>query len=229
MPAIAILGEFNPANETHQATNAALDHAGAALGIDLEARWVDTGDYRDGLLEDFAALLVAPGSPYRDFGNALEAIRWARVNRLPTLGTCGGFQHMLIEYARNVLGITEADHEEVHPDASVLFISGLYCSLAGKELPIDLIPGTRVAALYESEKAIERYYCNFGVNPEYLSRLKDGPLVIAGSDAEGEIRVIELPDHPFFVGTLFVPQALSTPERPHPLLLGFVRAARRPA
>jgi CTP synthase (UTP-ammonia lyase) len=72
--------------------------------------------------------------------------------------------------------------------------------------------------------AKERYYCNFGVNPDCIDELKQGPLKVSGSDAEGEIRVIEHPDHPFFIGTLFVPQMRSIPERPHPLVTAFLRA-----
>ena len=74
---------------------------------------------------------------------------------------------------------------------------------------------------------MEQYYCNFGVNPDKVPLLRKGPLQITGSDAEGEVRVVELPDHPFFVGTLFVPQLRSTPERPHPLVTAFIRAAGR--
>jgi CTP synthase (UTP-ammonia lyase) len=86
-------------------------------------------------------------------------------------------------------------------------------------------PGSRVEAIYGAPTATEAYYCNFGVNPEYVPLLGSGPLAITGADAEGEVRVIELPGHPFFLGTLFVPQTRSTPERPHPLVLAFVEAA----
>ena len=86
--------------------------------------------------------------------------------------------------------------------------------------------GSRVAAIYGGISAIEQYYCNFGVNPDYVSRLASGSLKITGSDSEGEIRVIELPGHPFFLGTLFVPQTSSTAEQPHPLVTAFVKAVQ---
>jgi CTP synthase (UTP-ammonia lyase) len=73
----------------------------------------------------------------------------------------------------------------------------------------------------------ESYYCNFGVNPDRVPLLKSGPLKITGSDSEGEVRIIELPDHPFFIGTLFVPQARSTPDNPHPLVTAFLKAVKR--
>lgn len=91
-------------------------------------------------------------------------------------------------------------------------------------------PASQVAAIYEAISAAEQYYCNFSVNPDYVSLLRSGPLKITGSDSEGEIRVVELPGHPFFLGTLFVPQTRSTLERPHPLVTAFLRAVtERPA
>ena len=95
-----------------------------------------------------------------------------------------------------------------------------------------IVPGSRAAALYGATTAMEDYYCNYGVNPDYLGRLRAGGLRISGTGDEGEIRIVELPAHPFFVGTLFLPQARSTPARPHPLLRGFaaaVSAAATPA
>lgn len=83
---------------------------------------------------------------------------------------------------------------------------------------------SRVAAIYGAMTATEQYYCNFGINPCYVDALKQGPMQITGADAEGDIRVIEWPGHPFFVGTLFVPQARSTPEQPHPLISAFLSA-----
>lgn len=131
---------------------------------------------------------------------------------------------MIIEYSRNVLGFRDAQHAEYDPYASKLFISQLACSLAGHEMQLQLVPGSRVASIYGGTTAVERYYCNFGVHPDRVAILRSGPLLIAGSDAEGEVRVVELPGHPFFIGTLFVPQTRSTREMPHPLITDFLRA-----
>jgi CTP synthase (UTP-ammonia lyase) len=133
-------------------------------------------------------------------------------------------QHLIIEYARNVLGFRDAAHAEYDPYASTLFISALTCSLAGREMALRLVPGSQVAKIYGATTAVERYYCNFGVHPDRVGVLASGPLQIVGSDAEGEVRVVELPGHPFFIGTLFVPQTGSTPERPHPLVSAFLTA-----
>jgi CTP synthase (UTP-ammonia lyase) len=225
MTAIAILGEYTPAFAPHTATTAAIGHAQARLGVTVEAAWLSTAAIDESLFARFDAIWVAPGSPYKDLELTLWAIRNARERGVPCFGTCGGFQHMVLEYARSVLGLRDAQHAEYDPYASRLFVSRLACSLAGREMRLRFVPGSRVAAIYGASAATEEYYCNFGVNPEYVPQLASGPLVITGADAEGEARVIELPGHPFFLGTLFVPQTRSTPERPHPLVVAFVEAA----
>ena len=228
MPSIALLGEFDPTSKTHAATNAAIEHSCAALGIAVEGVWVATEDIEPALMAGFAGIWVAPGSPYKNMDNTLWAIQYARENHIPCFGTCGGFQHMLLEYARNVLHFKDAHHAEYDPYASDLFISELTCSLAGREMQLDFVDGSMVAHIYGSLTATEAYYCNFGVNPDKIHLLKRGPLRITGSDAEGEIRVIELPNHPFFLGTLFVPQTKSTLNQPHPLVNAFVEAVVNP-
>jgi len=129
-----------------------------------------------------------------------------------------------LEYARNVLGFTDAEHEETAPHASRLFVSRLACSLVGRSMTVMLQPGSQVACLYGRSSAHEQYLCNFGVNPDFVDALRSGPLRIVGSDEEGVVRVVELAEHPLFVGTLFVPQLTSTPSSPHPLITGFVKA-----
>jgi CTP synthase (UTP-ammonia lyase) len=91
-------------------------------------------------------------------------------------------------------------------------------------MQLEFEPDSQVAHSYGTTTAREQYYCNLGVNPDYVDLLRQGPFRISGHDAEGEVRVIELPGHPFFVGTLFIPQAQSTIEQPHPLVSGFVTA-----
>jgi len=223
--AIALLGEYTPTFPPHVSTEAAVNHAQQLLDVDITANWVSTEDIDSRLFEHYSGIWVAPGSPYKNMDKTLWAIRYARENKIPCFGTCGGFQHMVIEYARNVLGFKSAQHAEYDPSASSLFISQLACSLAGREMQLGFEPGSRVAAIYGGLSAKERYYCNFGVNPDCIDELKQGPLKVSGSDAEGEIRVIEHPDHPFFIGTLFVPQMRSIPERPHPLVTAFLLAA----
>ena len=134
---------------------------------------------------------------------------------------------MVLEYARNVLGFEDAHHAEYDPYASNLFISRAPCSLAGRAMQIRLAPGSLVAGIYGSTLASEDYYCNFVVNPDVVPQLKASGLAIVGSDDEGEVRVVELRDHPFFIGTLYVPQLRSEHARPHPLVSAFVSAAAK--
>jgi CTP synthase (UTP-ammonia lyase) len=185
---------------------------------------VSTEEINETFFERFSGIWVAPGSPYKNMDKTLWAIRYARENGVACFGTCGGFQHMIIEYARNVLHFEDAGHAEYDPYASNLFITQFACSLAGREMELTFSPGSRVAEIYGGISAIELYYCNFGVNPDHVSILRSGPLKITGSDSEGEIRVIELPGHPFLLGTLFVPQTRSTAEQPHPLVTAFMKA-----
>jgi CTP synthase (UTP-ammonia lyase) len=224
---VAVIGELDPAFEPHRATNAALVHSARRLGIDAHVRWHATDDVGD--LEGVDAILCSPGSPYRSLSGALAALRHGRERGVPTLGTCGGFQHMVLEYARNVLGFEDAAHAEYDPDASLLFLMPLACSPAGKALPITLTPGTRAAELYDAVEVVERHYCSFGINPDYRDALIDGGLRVAGVDEDGDHRILELPEHPFYVATLFVPQMRSTADRPHPLVTGFLEAALVPS
>jgi CTP synthase (UTP-ammonia lyase) len=225
---IAIVGDYDPSAATHLATGPSLDHAAAALGLDLAHRWVPTtdlaGDARRVLAGD-SGVWIAPRSPYASMDGALAAIRLAREDGVPLIGTCGGFQHVVIEFARSVLGFEDAQHAEYDPYASTLFVTPLSCSLAGQTMQVRLQPGSRAAGAYGATEVEERYYCNFGLNPEHQALLDARGLRVVGVDAGGEARVVEIPEHPFYVGTLFVPQTGSSPGRPHPLVTAFVRAA----
>jgi CTP synthase (UTP-ammonia lyase) len=231
-PRVGIIGEFNPNNPTHLATNAALAHGFARNRIKPVIEWLPTDRTCD--LSRFDGFWCSPGSPYKSLPGALEMIRWVRLERKPFIGTCGGFQHAVLEFAHNVLRIKDAKHAEYDPYASNAFVRPLSCSLAGKKLAIRLKPGSQAAAFYGATQAVESYYCNFGLNPEYQAKLESGGLIISGwDDVEAsaainanspEARVMELPDHPFFLGTLFVPQTASTSERPHPLIAAFCQS-----
>jgi CTP synthase (UTP-ammonia lyase) len=175
-------------------------------------------------LTAYDAVWCAPGSPYLSLDGALAGIRFARENAVPFIGTCAGLQHAVIEFARNVLGVASAQHAEYDPVASDLFIDELLCSLVGQTMSIRLVDDA-LQAIYGAPEATERYYCRFGVNPVHRPALEAGGLATAGVDAaDGDVRIVRIPSHPFFVATLFVPQAASTPERPHPLVSAFLGA-----
>jgi CTP synthase (UTP-ammonia lyase) len=223
---LGIVGDHNPGFEPHLIADAMFAHAAATSGIDIDPHWLSTDRITELALQDCAGLWIAPGSPYRSLDGALAAIRFARENQVPLGGACGGFQHVVLEYARNVLGFSDAVHAEYNPPAgSRQILTRLSCSPAGAELPITLSPGSLAAKVYDTTAIVERYYCSFGVNPEYRDRL--GDLRISGWDEANEPRVVELPGHPYFLVTLFVPR--STPGSPHPLALGFLQAAHQRA
>lgn len=133
---------------------------------------------------------------------------------------------MVVDYVRHVLRVEDAGHEESHPDAPHLAITALSCSLVGQEHLVHVLPATRTAALYGVEASVESYYCNYGLNPDYRERLHNAGFHVSGVDSQGAVRIMELSGHAFYVGTLFVPQARSQPENPHPIIQGFIAAAR---
>ena len=142
---IAILGEYSSGFKPYVATQAAIKHSAERLDLKVRADWVSTDDINDKLFESYSAIWVAPGGPYKNLHKTLWAIQHARENNVPCFGTCGGFQHMMIEYARNVLCFTDAQHAEYDPAASDLFVSELECSLAGRQMHLAFVAGSRVS------------------------------------------------------------------------------------
>ncbi len=94
----------------------------------------------------------------------------------------------------------------------------------GQHEPVTIVPNTRTATLYGVREVTEAYYCNYGLNPDYRRELGNHGMVISGLGSQGEVRIVELPDHRFFIATLFLPQARSTPDRPHPVISGYAAA-----
>jgi CTP synthase (UTP-ammonia lyase) len=124
-----------------------------------------------------------------------------------------------------VLGLRDAAHQEETPYASTPVISKLACSLVGQIQAVEIAPGTRTRQAYGVDRAVEQFRCSYGLNPLYREAIGSGPLQVVGVDANGEVRIVELPAHPFYVATLFLPQLTSTPAKPHPLILAYLKAA----
>jgi CTP synthase (UTP-ammonia lyase) len=228
---IGIIGDYQPASVTHLATEAALHQAAGRLSVAVEITWLPTTSL-DPLpaehLASYDALWCAPGSPYQSMDGALNAIRWAREHGRPLLGTCAGFQHIVLEYARTVLGIDDAQHAEYGDTAAPLIVTPLSCSLErGKNLEILVDPDSCVGRIYRQRRVWEQFYCTFGLNRAYQAPLHEAGLRIVGVEPDGEARIVEVPEHRFFVGTLFVPQLNSTAEHLHPLIVAFMEAATR--
>lgn len=222
---IALVGDVNPDVIAHKAIPLAIDDAAAVLALAVEYEWLATRDIQSAdALSGFDAVWVVPASPYQNADGAFIAIRHARENGLPFLGTCGGFQHAIIEYARNVLGWEDAAHAETDSEGRMV-IAPLACSLVEKSDVIELRPNTLIAKAYGRESIEEGYHCNYGIAPEFAAGLEAGPLRVSGWDEEGEIRAVELTTHPFFVATLFQHERNALAGRPTPLVHAFLRAA----
>jgi len=230
---IAVIGDRVPGFEPQDAIIGSVDDAATHLGCPTpEVRWIATDLLdRDGpdVLTGASSVWCAPGSPYRSLAGALAGIRWAREEKVPFLGTCAGLQHAVIEYARNVLGHERAAHAEYGPaDEGDLFIDELLCSVVGTTMELDIV-NPRLLDIYGTAHPKERYYCRFGLNPLWREPLERAGLLVAGVDAhDGDVRLMSLASHPFFVLTLFVPQTSSSPGSPHPLVTAYLRAALGP-
>jgi CTP synthase (UTP-ammonia lyase) len=176
-------------------------------------------------LSGFDALWCVPASPYASMDGALKAIQFAREKGVPFLGTCAGFQHALIEYARNVLAMTDADHEETKPDAACALISRLSSPMVEKEGRVLFREGSRLREIYGRDSSTEAYHCNFGLGRGHEAMLNDGLLRVSARDSAGGVHAVELADHPFFMATLFQPERLSLQSHIHPIIRAFVQAA----
>jgi CTP synthase (UTP-ammonia lyase) len=223
---VGLVGDYDAGIRAHQAIPQALARAGAAVGAEVEARWIGSDAVDEAALAGVAGLWCVPGSPYQDMDGALRAIRWARERGVPFLGSCGGFQHAVIEYARNVVGLAEADHAESNPTAALPLVAPLACALVGARGVVRFVAGTRLAVIYGSDEAEEGYYCSYGLNPALQARIFDGRLRVAARDVDGQVRAVELDGQRFFFATLFQPELSALAERTHPLVTAFVRAAR---
>lgn len=222
---IALVGDFNPDVIAHQAIPLAIDDAAAVQELTADYDWIATTEV--GSAEDlvgYDAIWVVPASPYKNAEGAFTAIRYARENSIPFLGTCGGFQHAIIEYARNVSGWSDAAHAETDSEGRMV-IAPLSCSLVEKSDVIELRANTLIAKAYGRLSIEEGYHCNYGISPDFASELEEGALRVTGWDEEGEIRAVELITHPFYVATLFQHERNALAGRPAPLVHAFLRAA----
>lgn len=225
---IALIGDYDPQITAHQAIPLALELAARHIERDVQWQWLATESIdADSRLTDFDGLWCVPGSPYRNIDGALRAIAFAREKQRPFFGTCGGFQHAVLEFARNVMGWADAEHGETSPDAQRAVISPLTCALVEAIGQIQLIEGSLIAKAYANEQISEGYRCRYGINPALIDELLHHDLRVSGHDSGGEPRAIELHGHPFFVATLFQPERAALRGQLPPLVAAFVDACAR--
>ena len=218
-----MIGDYDPNVIAHQAIPKAL--ALAADGSDVQPEWLATESALTAQLDCYSGFWCVPASPYRSMEGALRVIRFAREQGRPFFGTCGGCQHAVLEFARNVLKISGAGHAEVDPSTAEPVINSLVCSLIEASEVLHPVPGTRLHEIYRADEIRETYRCSYGLNPDYLPRLVAGGMRIGVTGPAGEARALELPAHPFFVLTLFQPERSALAGHSHPLVKTFVAAA----
>jgi CTP synthase (UTP-ammonia lyase) len=225
---IGLIGDFDSSVPAHQAIPLALKYAGQQSCVEVIVEWLPTDELSStDRLSRFDGLWCVPASPYRSMDGALLGIRHARESNIPFLGTCGGFQHAIVEYARTVLGWSDADHAESSPGARRAVISALECSAIEAKESVRLLPGTRIARVYGTSQITAEYRCRYGLNNEFREALTAGPLRVAAEDQHGDVRAVELEGSAFFVATLFQPERAALRHEPVPLAAAFVEACRR--
>ncbi|WP_369241641.1 hypothetical protein AB5J56_43095 [Streptomyces sp. R21] len=223
---LALVGDRSPSVRAHTRIPVLLEALAQRDQLILDAYWIPTEDAEPaGALDGFDAIWLVPGSPYRSEAGAMAASRTAREQGIPFLGTCAGFQHAILEFARDVCGLTGVHHAENDPEADDFLIVPLACSLAGHEGAVDVEAGSLAERVLGAERTIERYHCSYGTSPAHLDVLRAHGLRFSGADETGDVRIAELPGHPFFLATLFQPELAGDGTRPHPIIRALASAA----
>lgn len=221
---LSLVGDYRADAVAHQAIPLAIERAARWLNVPVEAEWIATDQLDQTDLTRSDAVWVVPGSPYRNDNGVFATLRWARESGKPLLGSCGGFQYAVIEYARNVLGWHDASHAETDTGGRMV-IAPLSCSLVEQRGLVRFEAGSRIAQAYGTLGSDEGYHCNFGVNPDFSNALGDNTLRITAWDEAGDVRGVELPSHPFFVATLFQSERAALQEKDSPLVIAWMQAA----
>jgi CTP synthase len=249
---IAIVGKYVTFKEAYKSLHEALVHGGIPNRLAVDLRYVDSGDIgRENCAALFAGvhgILVPGGFGARGIEGKIEAIRYARERRVPFFGICLGMQCAVVEFARNVAGIAGATSEECNPGAEdkVIYLMASWfdfrrqavetrdtASAKGGTMrlgayPCVLAPGTRAHDAYGRDQVQERHRHRYEFNDAYRQTLAEHGLVYSGLSPDGNlVEIVELPDHPWFLGCQFHPEFSSSPMRPHPLFRDFIQAAHR--
>ncbi len=226
---IGLIGDFNSEVKAHIAIPQTIQLASNELVMQVDYEWIATPLLERDVeqqLENYHGLWVVPGSPYSSIQGALNGIQFAREHDVPFLGTCGRFQHMMIEYARNVLRLPEADHAETNPASSLVLVAPLTCSVSEQNHTFILTPGSTIANIYGRNEVVEQYgICNYGLNPDFRPLFERSEMKITGVDTNDEVRIMELPNNRFFIGTLFQPERSAFRNIVHPLIKAFIQSA----
>jgi len=239
---IAVVGKYTELADSYKSIHEALVHGGIANDAAVDVDWIASDRFTDQekageLLAPYHGLLVPGGFGVRGVDGMVEAIRWAREHKLPFLGICLGMQTAIIEFGRTVCNIPNTNSSEFEPACENPVIALMRSQEGIQEMggtmrlgayPCKLRPGSRVAQVYGTPEVSERHRHRYEVSNAYRDVLAEFGMRCSGLSPDGSlVEMIELPDHPWFVGCQFHPELKSRPMRPHPLFAGFVGAARQ--
>ena len=244
---IGFVGKYLELKESYKSLIESLIHCGAHLDTRVEICWVDSEDIEtkgaEALLADCDAVLVAGGFGNRGVEGKIQAIQYARVEKLPYLGICLGMQLTLVEYARNVLGLKDANSIEFNPETTnpMVYLIDNFINQSGKkelrthtspmggtmrlgEYPCDTKAKSHLREAYNEKVIFERHRHRYEANPAYRDQLEKAGMVVTG-ESDGLIEAVEIKDHPWFLGVQFHPEFTSRLTTPNPAILAFVKAA----
>ena len=237
---IALVGKYVELQDAYMSVREALRHASLAIGVEMEIAWIHSADLEKGKRWDeikAANGIIEPGGyGERGIEGKILAAKYARENKVPYLGLCLGMQLMCIEFARNVLGYedansTEFDHNTEQPVIDLMLdqrdISDMGGTMRLGLYPCVLTEGSKAAAAYGTPQVDERHRHRFEFNNAYREEFEKNGMVFSGISPDNKlVEISELADHPFMVSSQFHPEFLSRPMRPHPLFVGFMKAAK---
>jgi CTP synthase len=245
---IGFVGKYLELKESYKSLTESLIHSGAHLDARVEICWVDSEEIEErgaeALLADCDSVLVAGGFGNRGVEGKIKAIEYARVNKIPYLGICLGMQLTLVEYARNVLGLEDANSVEFDENCKnpMIYLISDFLDQNGEaqlrthnspmggtlrlgEYPCETKEGSILREAYNGEKIIyERHRHRYEANPAYRKQLEDAGMIVTG-ESNGLIETVEIKDHPWFLGVQFHPEFTSRLQTPNPSILAFVKAS----
>ena len=236
---IALVGKYVSLHDAYISVAESLKHGGIHNHINVDIQWIDsekvTDETAERYLGDADGILVPGGFGDRGIEGKIVAARYARENKIPYLGICLGMQIAVIEFARHVLGMADANSTELNPNTQHPVIDLMLDQINVENLggtmrlgayPCRIEKGTLAKKIYESELIYERHRDRYEFNNEYRDRLMEKGMVLSGKSPDGKlIEMIEIPEHPWFVGVQFHPEFKSRPNRVHPLFRDFIKAA----
>lgn len=244
---IAFVGKYLDLKESYKSLTEGLIHAGATLDTKVKINWVDSeklnSENVDKILKDVSGVLVPGGFGERGIDGKMTAINYARINKIPFLGICLGMQLAIIEFARNILNIKDADSMEFDPNTKepLIYLIDSFIDANGKKqirtyksplggtmrlggYDCNIKPNTLLSKIYGTKKTRERHRHRYEANPKYREILEKNGLIVSG-ESDGLIEAIELKNHPFFVGVQFHPEFTSRLISPNPVILNFIEAS----